>query len=274
MTTSFPYDVVHHHIIPFLHDDKITLSACSLCCSALAKPSRPLLFHTLRTTLGSESAARFEGLFESGSTVLSLIKRIDVVISTFPSAVDQRCQRAIAAISRIMGCLQQHTPPQLNLATRSARLTPFQFGHLIAPLLDPVALWVTSLELDQLDLRGDTIEFWHIVLKFPKLTSLGLGCVNVRVPSLDISFTRLSQISHLSLKESALGGGCNIRRFLTDHPTPIQSLTSLDVRFPPWLDWTAMRLGEQYGSTVRTLRFGVGITRGPATGRDGLTCKL
>lgn len=270
MTTRLPLELIFH-IIHFLHNDKIALSACSQCCSALASASKPLLFHTLRTALGSTSAARFEGLLESGPAILSSIKRIEMAISTFQPVVDQR---AITAISRVMAyCLRLYTPPQLNLTTRSTRPRPFRFGELITPL-DPVVHWTTSLEFDQLDLTEDSIEFWHIILAFPELTSLSLGCVTVGIPSAGIPSHYVSKISHLSLNKSAFGDSCNIRHFLADHPMPLPSLKSLDVRFPTWLDEAAVRLGEQYGMTVRTLRFGVVIACGPATGRGGPACEF
>ena len=270
MTARLPLELILH-IVNLLHDDKIALSACSLCCSALAIASKPLLFRTLRTTLESDAAARFEGLLELGPAVLPLIKRIDMGIPTSQPTVDCRTIQAIARIMRDRR--QEHNPSQLNLATRPTRLALPRFGQLVMPLLDPVSRWVTSLELEKVDLTED-IQFWHIVRAFPILTSLSLGCVNVGIPTVDILSYSPLKISHLSLKKSALGNDCNIRWFLTDYPMPLPSLMSLDVRFPTGLDRGAIVLGEQYGTTVRTLRFGVVIAHRPAGSLDEIACKL
>ncbi|KAF9642673.1 hypothetical protein BDM02DRAFT_3192830 [Thelephora ganbajun] len=94
MTTRIPPELIFH-IISFLRDDKATLSACSTCCSALAAAVKPLLFRILRTRLDPKAADRFECLLESDPGVLSLIKRIDVIIQSYKPEVDQRAIKAI-----------------------------------------------------------------------------------------------------------------------------------------------------------------------------------
>jgi len=267
MTTKIPLELTFH-VISFLQDDKAALSACSLCCSALAAVSKPLLFHTLRTGLDHKAIDRFECLLESGAAILPLIKRIDVPIPNFGPGEDL-C--AIGPISRILS--RQDTPPALNIAIRPICLSLYQSVRLILPRLDPVVHWVTSLELDKLDLTGGDVQFWDIVLAFPKLKSLTLGCVMVRGDRDRITSHCESEISHLSLRRSALDGVWDVRRFLADHPPSLPSLASLDVRFPTVLDRTSIRFGEQYGPTVRTLRFGVLIAHHPTMDWGELDCK-
>jgi len=271
MTTTVPPELMFH-IINFLRDDKAALSACSLSCSALSIVSKSLLFHTLRTGLDSGAADRFESLLESGSGVLPFIKKINVAVPAYESAVDER---TILAISQIMvRRWPQGTPPKLSLTMRPRHLMPFRFGRLIQPRLGSLATdWVTSLELDQLDLSGD-IHFWNLILAFPELTSLILGCVNVGDTSDPVPSDRVSEISHLSLKGSALCDGCDIRWFLAENLMPLPSLTSLDVRFPTALDQAPILFGERYGATVKTLRFGVVIIGGPTLDWDKLARKF
>ena len=270
MTTRIPAELICH-IISFLQDSKAALSACSLCCSALATVSRPLLFHTLHTGLGSEAADRFECLLESGPDVLALIKRINVAIPTLEPVANQR---TIAAISRIMASHRiQDTPPTLRIAIRPVSLSLHRSGQLLLfdlSCLDPAVHWVTSLELDQLNFTGEH-QFWDLVLAFPKLKSLILGCVNVE-PRACILSHRESGISHITLKGPALDGSSNIRWLLSNHPLPLPSLTSLDVRFPVVLDRAPIRFGEVYGPTVKTLRFGVVIVPHPTISGDGPAC--
>jgi len=218
----------------------------------MATVSRPLLFHTLRTGLDSGAADRFECLLESGPDVLALIRRIDVAIPTLQLVANQR---AVAAVSQIMASHRiQDTPPTLRIAIRPVGLRLHRFGQLLLSRLDPAGHWVTSLELGQLDFTGD-VQFWDLVLAFPKLKSLILGCVNVeervRTPS-----HRGSEISHITLKGPALDGSSNICWLLVDYPLPLPSLTSLDVRFPMVLSRALIRFGEVYGPAVRTLSLG------------------
>jgi hypothetical protein len=260
MTARIPAELIFH-IISFLQDNKAALSACSLCCSALATVSRPLLFRTLRTGLCSEAADRFECLLESSPDVSALIKRIDVAISILEPLVDQR---TIVAISQIMTSHPiQDTPPTLGIVIQYVVGSHHRFGQLLLSYLDPVVHWVTSLELGQLNFIED-IPFWDLVLAFPKLKSLILGCVNVE-ERVHILSHRKSEISHITLKGPALGARSNIRWFLSDHPLPLPSLTSLDVRLPPVLDRAPVRFGEVYGLTVRTLRFGALTDSHPPT---------
>jgi len=268
MTARIPPELMFH-IISFLQDDKATLSACSLCCSALAAASKPLLFHTLCTGLDLKATDRFECLLESGAAILPLIKRIDMPIPTFGPGVDQR---TIGPIYRILA--RQGTPPTLNIAIRPIGPSLYRSVRLLLSWLNPVVHWVTSLELDDLDLTGGDNQFWDIVLAFPKLKSLTLGCVVVVGDGVRISSHSESGISHLSLRRSALGGVWDIRRFLADHLPPLPSLTSLDVRFPTVMDRTSIRFEEQYGPTVRTLRFGVVIAHRPTMDLGELDCKF
>ncbi|KAF9647243.1 hypothetical protein BDM02DRAFT_3117386 [Thelephora ganbajun] len=253
MTTRIPPELIFH-IISFLRDDKAALSACSTCCSALTAAVKPLLFRILRTRLDPKAADRFECLLESDPGVLSLIKRIDVIIQSYKPEVDQR---AIKAISQIMDypCIR-NTTPALKIAIQPKGPILHQFGGLILPRLYPVIHWVTSLQLEELDL-GEDVQFWHLVLAFPNLKSLILGCVKAGRVGFRIPSHCKSEISHLSLKESALNGSCDMRRFLADHPMPLPSLTSFDVRVAGLFDLAPLHYAEQYGPTVKTLRFGV-----------------
>jgi hypothetical protein len=256
MITTLPPELILY-TLNFLRNNKATLSACSRSCSALATVSKPLLFHTLRTRLDSEAADRFEHLLESDPTILPLVKRIDVTISAFEPGEDP----TIMAISWIMTrCHTQHPSPTLNIAIRDTRSNPHLFIKSILPRLYPVVDWVTSLDLDGLDL-AEEIGFWNLVLAFRMLKSLALGCLNVGREIAHVPSHPESKISHLSLKESSLGDGRAICRFLADHPIPLPSLTSLDVRFPPEFSRSSIRFGEHYGPRVKTLRFGVLITR-------------
>ena len=260
MTTRIPAELIFH-IIGFLQGDKAALSTCSLCCSALATVSRPLLFHTLRTSLDSEAADRFECLLESGPEVLTLIKRIDVTVAVSILGFLAK-QRTIAAVSQIIASHRiQDTPPTLRIAIRTVGQDFHRFGRLLLSRLDPAVHWVTSLELGQLIITGD-VQFWDLVLAFPRLKSLTLGCVSavarVRAPS-----HYESKISHITLREPALGDVSNVRWLLSDHPPPLPSLTSLDVRFPMPLGRDHMRFRVAYSPTVRTLRFGIAIVPHP-----------
>ena len=234
-------------ILSFLQDDKPALSACSLCCSFLTTASKPLLFHTLRTCLNSKAAERFEHLLVSDPTVLPFIKKIDVAVSTFGGADSS----VIVAISRIVA--RCHTPPALNVLLRS---NSHQSERLILPLLGPVLNWVTSLELEGLNFNED-VRFWDFVLTFSGLKSLVLGCATVGNGGADIPSPCELGISHLSLKPCVSYGHDSARLFLVDYPVPLPSLSSLDVRFPLVPSETFIRVGRNYGRTVRTLRFGV-----------------
>jgi len=167
----------------------------------------------------------------------------------------------IGVLSQIMGHRSvQDAPPALKIAIRPKVLSHLQrLGPPSLPPLDPVAHWVTSLELDQLDLSKG-VQFWHLVLEFPKLKSLILGCVDggAEVP---ISSHHELEICHISLKHTALDGSCNICLFLVENPLPLPYLTSLDVRFPTALDSTAVRFAGRYGATVKKLRFGAAVLR-------------
>ena len=270
MKTILPSELIFH-IVTFLQDDKSTLSACSRCCSALATVSKPLLFHTLHANVEPQAAIRFESLLKSGMAVLPLIKKIDVSIPTLHPEVNQR---TMMAISRIIAHRQmQDTAPELKLAARPPHLSLFRFGQLFLPCLDSVRPWVTSLELGQIDLGAD-MHFWVFIRMFPNLTTLILGYVSMPMEILHISPKPASGISHLTLKKSALDGDCNIGWFLIHHHLPLPLLASLDVRFPTRPDRGPSRLGEQYGASVRYLRFGVVISRDLTTDWDKLTCKL
>lgn len=267
MTTTIPVELIFY-IISFLQDNKAALSTCSLCCSALAAASRPLLFHTLRTGLNPEAVDRFERLLVSGPDVLALIKRIDVAISTLEPITNQR---TIAVISQIMASRHiQDTPPALRIAIRPIGQSLYRFGQLLLPRLDPVVHWVTSLELGQFDFAGD-IQLWDLVLALPKLKSLIFGRINVGT-TVHIPTHRESEVSHIILKRPALDGSSNIHWLLIDHPMPLPSLTSLDVRFPMVLDRAPIRLGEVYGATVRALRFGIAIIPHQTKSWNKLVC--
>ncbi|KAF9791941.1 hypothetical protein BJ322DRAFT_1026300 [Thelephora terrestris] len=246
------------YIISFLRDDNAALSACSLCCSSFACASRPLLFHTLRTRLYFEPTDRLERLLELEPTVLPLIKRIEVTILSFLNIVD-----TIQTVSQIATrCHKEYTslPLALNLAIAPTRPSPpLENSTLLR--LHPLFDWVTSLELDGLNLAQDT-HFWDLVLSFRALKSLVLGHVHVGEAGGDAPSHRKSKISHVSLRPSALAGlNSNIYRFLADHPIPLPSLTSLDVRFPLLIDRTPVRFGGHYGPSVRALRFGIQVIR-------------
>ena len=248
---------LHSYIVNFLHNNKPALSACSLSCRALASASKPFLFHALRTRLDSEDAYRFERLLEFDPTVLPLVKRIEVTILTFNPGPDP----TISAISRIMAHSDhaQYTAPVLNIVIRDILSNP-RFTQSILPLLSPVADWVVSLDLNDLDLREE-MHFWNLVLAFRMLKSLVLGRLNVELAGVHAPFHTEPKISHLSLKPSSLRGASTVCRFLAHHPMPLPSLTSLDVRFPQEFDQYSTQFGERYGPRVRTLRFGVVILR-------------
>ena len=264
MTTRIPVELIFH-IISFLHDNKPALSACSLCCSTLAVDIRPLLFHTLRTSLDSEAAGRFECLVESAPGIVPLIKRIDVAISAIEPATNRSAMMAISRI--ILHRRDEETPPALGIAIRPIVPGLRQFGMMLLPRLDQ---WVTSLELNQLDFSQE-LHFWNFVLSFPELKSLTLGSVNVgEVPQI-ISSPK-PQISHITLKQSALDGVPSICSFLADYAPPLPSLTSLDVRFLGVPDQVSIRFGERYGPGVKTLRFGPVTVRHPT--RNWENCKF
>ena len=265
MITSLPPELIPC-IIDFLHDNKAVLSACSLCCSTLAAISKPLLFHTLRTPLDSEAADRFEHLLESDPTLLPLVKRIEMTVS---ESCKSGADRTIEAISRIMTrCHAQHITPTLDIVIRPNQSSPYRFVESIMPWLTRVVNSVTSLELDKLHFVED-IQFRNFVLQFRMLKSLVLGRVNVQQSGVYTPSHPESTISHLSLQEASLGGGCNIPWFLANHPIPFPSLTSLDVRFRSVaLDRDSLRFGEHYGSIVRTLRFGLLMFRHPTNFLD------
>ena len=260
MITKLPPEL-RFYTIDFLRNDKSALSACSLSCSALAAVCKPLLFHTLRTHPHSEETDRFERLLESDPSILPLVKRIEMKISASEPGEDL----TIRAISRIMthSDQAQYTAPVLKVTLRG-RFPPPPPNRLtksILPRLSPVADWVTSLDLDKLYF-GEETYLWNIVLAFRVLKSLVLGRVKVWYEGVRAPFHPESKISHLSLKESSLGPGSPIYRFLVDHPITLPSLTSLDMRFPvefnqPSLPLPSTRFGEHYGPRVRTLRFGV-----------------
>ena len=268
MTTRIPAELISY-IIGFLQDSKATLSACSLCCSTLAAASRPLLFHTLTTGSDSIAADRFECLLKSGSGVLPLIKRIDVAIPTFKPGVD----RAITAISQILAYRhKQDTPPVLKIVIRSMTLGRFPSGGPFPAYLNSAVHWVTSLELHHLDLTGGA-PLLHLVLAFPRLKYLTLGSVKAETRAHLPSHRELG-ISHISLKETAFDDNSNISWLLVNHPLPLPSLTSIDVRLPTVPDRDLMRFGEEYGPTVKTLRFGVVIVRHLTINRDKLACEF
>ena len=270
MTTTLPSELIFH-IITFLQDDKTALSACSLSCSALAAASKPLLFHTIRTNLEPRATDRFESLSESGPAVLSLIKKIDM---TNPTLHPEANRRTMTALTRIMAHQQmQDSTPELKLVMRPLHRSLFRFGPSFVPCLDSARPWVTSLELDRVDLRGD-MHFWPVVLAFPNLITLILGYVSVPLEMVHISPQQASGVSDLILKKSALDGDHNVGWFLVRHHLPFPSLISLDVRFSTMPDKGFSRLGEQYGATVRSLRFGAVISRDLMTNSDKLGCKL
>ena len=270
MTIRIPLELIFY-TISFLQDNKAALSVCSLCCSALATFSRSLLFHTLRSGT-TPLPNRFERILESGSGLLPFIKRIDVAVATRDDNIDQH---TIAVISQIMGhrCVQD-TPPALKIAIRPVgHVVPSRCFPMKSLLpLDPVAHWVTCLELDQVWFsRG--VQFWDTVLEFPKLKTLILGCLGC-MDGGPISSHHKSEISHISLKTPAFEGRHNTCLFLAQHPLPLPSLTSLDVRLPAVLDRTPIRFGEVYGRTVRTLRFGVADALHPINMWDKLARKF
>lgn len=265
MITRLPPELIHHIISFLVHNDRPSLFACSLSCSTLANVSKPLLFHTLRTSLRPGATDQFEHLLESSPTILPLVKRIEVTIST----LEQGAAATVVAISQIMTqCHAQNISPSLNITIRPKNPHPHQFVESVLVQLGPLVDWVTSLHLDTLDLSED-VQFWDLVPSFPMLKSLVLGQVNVGQGG-EVSSHTESKISHLALKESSLGGGCNICWFLADHPMPLPSLTSLDVRFPMAPDQSSIRFGGYYGPKVRTLRFGVVISRHSTKCLDGI----
>lgn len=269
MATRIPAELIFH-IIGFLRDDKAAVSTCSLCCSALATVSRPLLFHTLRTSLDSEAADRFECLFESGPEVLTLIKKIDVTVAVSTLGFFAN-QRTIAAVSQIMASHRiEDTPPTLRIAIRTVGPYFHRLEQSLLSRLDPVVHWVTSLELCRLNLSGD-VQFWDLVLAFPRLKSLILGCVSAGARVRTSSHCE-SEISHITLKEPALGGISDVHRLLSDHPPPLPSLTSLNVRFPMLLGRAPIRFGLVYAPTVRTLRFGIAIVPHPTMSWNKFGC--
>ena len=270
MTTRIPAELIFH-IVSFLRDNKAALSACSLCCSALSTVSRPLLFHTLRTSLISGAADRFECLLESGPEVLTLIKRVDVTVAISTPEFIVVNRRTIAAVSQIMASHRiQDTPPTLGITIRTVSPLSHGFEQLLLSRLDPVVHWVTSLELGRLDLTGD-VQFWDLVLAFPRLKSLILGGVSVGARARTPSHCE-SEISHITLKEPALGSISDIHRLFYNHPLPLPSLTSLDVRFPTPLGRAPIRFGVVYAPTVRTLRFGIAIVPHPTISWNKLGC--
>lgn len=239
----------------------------------MAVVTKPLLFHTLRMVLQSLSPPdRFDDILETGSAVWPLIKRINLAVPTYQPVVDRS---EIVSISWMMIYIQQQgAAPELRLTTQPARRGPLsQFGRMVLPYLEPVHDWVTSLELDQVNLTGD-IHIWSIILAFPKLTSLILGCVNMEKELVHISpQSEASTISHLTLRKTALDDRSNIPWLFASHTLPFPSLTSIDVRFPTALDRSSTQFGEQYGAAVTTLRFGVVIVRGPTANQNKLACK-
>jgi len=271
MSTTLPPELIFH-IVTFLQGDKPTLSACSQCCSALATITKPLLFHTLHANVEPHAVTRFESLLESGMAVLPLIKKIGVSIPTPNPEVNQRTMMAISRI--ITHRHMQGAAPELKLATRPPRASFFRLGQWFLPCTDVARPWVTSLELDQIDLGGD-VRFWAIVRMFPNLATLILGYVSMPAETLHISPQPASGVSHLTLKKSALNDDrCNIGWLLIHHQLPLPSLISLDVRFSTWPGQGLSRLGEQYGATVRSLRFGAVIRRDLTTEWYKLACKL
>lgn len=251
--TRIPVELIFH-IISFLHGNKPALSACSLCCSALAAVARPLLFHTLRTGLDFKAAGRFESLLESAPGVVPLIKRIDVWVPALEPATHQF---AMIAISRIMLHPRvEETPPALGLTMWPVVPGSRRFGTTVPAHLDQ---WVTSLELNRLDFPPE-LHFWDFVLAFPKLESLTLGSVKVgerfqAIPSLK------PKISHITFKQGTWDRISDVYSFLVHYTPPLPSLVSLDMRFPGVLGRLSIQFGEQYGPGVKNLRFGAVVTR-------------
>ena len=246
------------YIFSFLQDNKTALSACSLCCSSFSAASRPLLFHTLRTRTNPEATDRFKRILRSGPSVLPLIKRIDVVSFLGASADTLQVISKIATRRRRHA---RHTPLALNVVIQPTSPRSHSFMDSTQLRLSPVVNWITSLELGGLDVAKDT-RFWYLILSFHALKSLVLGRVNVSEVGAQVPSCCKSEISHLSLRPPALEeSGCNICRFLTDHPMPLPSLTSLDARFPDSFGWGPIRFGEHHGPKIRTLRFGIPAIR-------------
>lgn len=269
MNARLPQELIFD-IIGFLHNNKAALSACSLSCRTLAAISKPLLFHTLRIHLRFESAARIVPLSEFSPTVFPLVKKIRVVITNFES----RGAMTIVAISQFMArCHAQNVSPALDIDIRPTHRSPHQFVKSVLQRLDSVVDWVTSLELDGLDLTRDT-QSLDLVLAFRMLKSLGLRRVAVGEGSVYTPSHSELQVSHLSLRESSLGSGPNICWFLINNTMSLPSLTSLDVRFRMMLDQDSVRFGERYGPTVKTLRFGLVTPRSANFLNKALNCKL
>ena len=252
------------YIINFLQDNKPALSACSLCCSSFSAASKPLLFHTLRTRINAEATDRFKRILQSGPTVLPLIKRIDVTVSFLGASVDTILEVSKIATRRHA----QHAPLALNVAIQPTPPSSHWFRDSTLVRLSPVVDRITSLELGGLDVAKDT-RFWDLILSFQALKSLVLGRVNVNEAGAHVPSHRKSEISHLSLRPPALDElGCNICRFLTDHPMPLPSLTSLDARFPVFFGREPIRFGEHHGPKIRTLRFGILVIRHSTMSQD------
>ena len=256
--TRIPPELIFY-IIGFLQGEKSTLSACSLSCSSLATASRPLLFHTIRTRGDPKSVRRLEGVLESPQTVLAFVKKIDMAIS---NEIGTDLGRMATAIYRIVtNDYIRNAPPALNISVQLANLNAWdnirQFKRSVLPKLGSTADWVTSIALERLDLSSD-IPFWDLVLTFSNLESLTLGHVVIGGEGFHLPLHRESRISHIRLKECALNHHrCNIRWFLSAYPMRLPLLTCLDVRFSTPLGRDHIQLGEHYGPTVRTLRFGV-----------------
>ena len=268
MTIRIPPELIFH-IVGFLQDSKPDLFACSLCCSALAAVTRPLLFRTLRTDLEAGAAERFECLLESGPEVLTLIKRIDADVSNLKPDANHR---TIAAVSKTMASHPtQHTPPTLGMTIQASGTSFCRFSQQLLSRLDQVVHQVTSLDLTLC--FAENIQFADFVLEFPRLKSLTLGHISL-INGVRASSHRESGISHTTLRETALCSG--IRWFISDRFLPLPSLTSLDVRFPTSFR-TPERLAEAHAPTVRTLRFGIPIIPSPTSSWNELTgdaCKF
>ena len=262
MTIRIPPELIFH-IVGFLQDSKPDLFACSLCCSALAAVTRPLLFRTLRTDLEAGAAERFECLLESGPEVLTLIKRIDANVLNLKPDVNHR---TIAAVSKTMASHPtQHTPPTLGMTIQASGTSFRRFSQQLLSRLDQVVHQVTSLDLTLCFVEN--IQFADFVLEFPRLKSLTLGHISL-INGVRASSHRESGISHITLRETALCSG--IRWFISDRFLPLPSLTSLDVRFPTSFR-TPERLAEAHAPTVRTLRFGIPIIPSPTRSWNELT---
>jgi len=265
MTIRIPPELIFH-IVGFLQDSKPDLFACSLCCSALAAVTRPLLFHTLRTDLGSRAADQFKSLLESGPEVLTLIKRIDAEISNNKPEANQR---TVVVISQIMASHPiQHTPPTVGIVIQAGGPSLHEFSQPLLSCLNPAIHWVTSLDLS-LNFVAD-IQFRDFVLEFPRLKSLTLGYV-LLTTGFHTPLHGESEISHITLRETALGGSSRISWFLSHNALALPSLTSLDIRFPMH-SRASGQVAEPYTPMVRMLRFGVPII--PNRNRDWnkITC--